>query len=512
MLKNMSSRLALRSALALLLTAACVLSGCASQAGATPATVAGALPAHLDSDARGVVSSIRTLSNRYWHRVAGGDAGLPPHLNGHDEFAAAWTGTIRSELHGLPTTVFHDTFLTHGFSAVAATRPGDNVVVAVAGAIHPERAILLCAHYDGEPDSHGSAYDDTSGSALLLGVAGALGDAWRTHGLPAETIEFVIFDGEEEGLLGSAAMAAQLRHGAPMPRVDLLIDEEQSGMAYPVRPFGLRSRALIPSFAITSEPIAPQIASALALTPQIQPPPAALATLVARVRAARTAAFPALHAVYPSISYRGGEAPAFTPFDEARLAVGPLPHPGLSDNAPFDAMGVPSVTFSGDENFYSKGAPDWSYPFDQPEDTFATLACLTGGSPASGPALRAALAVPLALSVSLVNAYSPPSKGHGITLLSDLAGAEVTTHLAAAGPGPLHWTFGDGGEASGRAVTHTYEHPGTYTVTVRGNGSVATHALKVADVVPTFASPIHVNAPHVVPWHPKELATIAGCH
>src|SRR5581483_2439594 len=101
------------------------------------------------------------------------------------------------------------------------------IVVAVPGSRHPERAILVGAHYDGEPTSHGSAYDDTSGSALMLGVARELAALWRVRGLPAETVEFVLFDAEEQGLVGSSAYAFAWQHGAVLPAPDLLINEEQ---------------------------------------------------------------------------------------------------------------------------------------------------------------------------------------------------------------------------------------------------------------------------------------------
>ncbi len=80
-----------------------------------------------------------------------------------------------------------------------------NLVARLAGTGAPERVLLVTAHYDAFADVPG-ADDNASGVAAVLAVARAL--AVARPNLDA-TIEFVLFDLEELGLLGSRAYAAE---------------------------------------------------------------------------------------------------------------------------------------------------------------------------------------------------------------------------------------------------------------------------------------------------------------
>lgn len=47
-----------------------------------------------------------------------------------------------------------------------------------------------------------------------------------------------------------------------------------------------------------------------------------------------------------------------------------------------------------------------------------------------------------------------------------------------------HWSFGDGGRATGNGVTHAYVRPGTYTVTItssdpRGHATTAKRRIRI---------------------------------
>lgn len=91
--------------------------------------------------------------------------------------------------------------------------PGTNIVCRLPGYIAPERRVLLCAHYDSQSSTPlvcaPGADDNASGTAAVLESARALA------GERAEkTIEFVFFDGEEMGLLGSRHYAEHLDEGA----------------------------------------------------------------------------------------------------------------------------------------------------------------------------------------------------------------------------------------------------------------------------------------------------------
>ncbi|MFM1798155.1 MAG: hypothetical protein RLZZ117_433 [Cyanobacteriota bacterium] len=78
--------------------------------------------------------------------------------------------------------------------------------------------LLVGAHYDRAPQTPG-ADDNASGMAALLGLA----RRWRAHP-PRRPVWLVAFDQEEEGLLGSRAMAQQLRTAGQ--RLQLMVSLE----------------------------------------------------------------------------------------------------------------------------------------------------------------------------------------------------------------------------------------------------------------------------------------------
>ncbi|KAF9968635.1 hypothetical protein BGZ73_009193 [Actinomortierella ambigua] len=90
---------------------------------------------------------------------------------------------------------------------------GPNVVCTFRGTKYPDELVILGAHHD----SRGSffnqrapgANDDGSGTGMLLAVARAV----QQHGVTFErTVQIAAFSGEEQGLLGSAYYARQLRN------------------------------------------------------------------------------------------------------------------------------------------------------------------------------------------------------------------------------------------------------------------------------------------------------------
>lgn len=451
---------------------------------------------------RAIVKDVVTFSRRYWARVSGRDNGAGPHVNGHDEFAAEWQNEALAALHGLPVGVFKQRFPVPGFVNIPPTTPGLNVILVVPGTAHPNQAVVVGSHYDGEPTSKGSAYDDTSGSMILLALARAMGTTWRQDGLPSRTVIFALFDAEEEGLAGSLAYTFIGAHHAIQPKPIVMVDEEQSGIGYPVRPFGLRSEQPLPSFAVTNGYDPPARLG-------VPKPgnPAALRQLTSRLHAAERPVFAALHTAYSPLTYRGGTAPVFGSGDLALLQIGPTPL-CCSDNAPYQLLGVPTVTFAGEAGYYDSNPPAWSYPFDQPQDTPSALACDTGGTATPGAALAAALDLPLAMSEAVLNDYAPPRRGTGLSVLSTMPVAGRATRFTAAGKANPTWSFGDGSSARGSNVSHTYRRAGTYTVRVGGRA----FSLRVPSVAPRQGFPFGVlHPPAQRHWQPAELDGVPGC-
>ncbi|HZT95324.1 MAG TPA: M28 family peptidase [Chloroflexota bacterium] len=455
------------------------------------------------------LQQLNQLASGYWARVAGEDDGAPPRVNGHDEFAAAWLREMRGNLHGLPLQVIAQPFSTPGFQHYAPpSRPGQNEIIMVPGAVDPDRALLIVTHYDGEPFSKGSAYDDTSGAAIMLAVAKLLGSTWRSRGLPSITVEFVLFDAEEQGLVGSGAYLFDLRQKALMPKPTVLVDEEQSGVGYPARPFGLRSKPPMPAYATTTR-LSKRLANVFG--PVTKPSSAGLKRMMALLKSARDQAYRQLRSTFPRLKYRGGKAAAFSPADEKYLLIGPN-SVCCSDNAPFEALGLPTAMFSGDASYYDKHHSSWAYPFDQPQDTPTTLACDTGGKPSPTPALQAALALPVDLTTSLVAAYAPPSKGAGLSVFAAPAVKGRSTAFAGAALQKPRWSFGDGGTASGALVHHAYRRSGSFDLTVIAGDVTRRYRVHVGSSLPRYHAPFgRIPPPPIRPFHPRQLKGIRGC-
>jgi hypothetical protein len=343
-----------------------------------------------------VQAQLAYLVTRDPRREAGQDTDLPRARNGHDEFAADWLAALRSNLHGLPLRVSRQTFRLPGFRGRPPKTPGVNLIVTVPGTSRPREWVLLVAHYDGTPVSTQSAFDDGSGCAILLGVARAMAPRWRLH-RPARTVAFVLFDGEEQGLIGSFHYAGVYRHGVPY-RIVALYNEEQNGVGYPIRPFGLATNPTLPEHVfVTPQRHGSRWAPPAA--PRFWP---ALRRFTAALARARARAFATLHAVYPQLSYQPAlSAPVFRPADERLVPIGDDAIGG-SDEVPFERLGLPTATFVSNYDYYARHHHPWSYPYDTARDTMALLERTAAGAAQPSSALAAALALPGQLTVEML--------------------------------------------------------------------------------------------------------------
>lgn len=90
---------------------------------------------------------------------------------------------------------------------------GVNVVGYVRGTVHPERFIVVTAHYDHLGVRGGQVYngadDNASGVAVLLQLAAHFGGARR----PENSLIFAALDAEELGSVGAGALVKRLRRG-----------------------------------------------------------------------------------------------------------------------------------------------------------------------------------------------------------------------------------------------------------------------------------------------------------
>jgi len=116
-----------------------------------------------------------------------------------------------------------------------------NVVGDIVGTEHPEQIFVVGAHLDSWDLSEGTT-DNGTGSSSVLGAAEAIAHSGHR---PRRTIRFVLFTGEEEGLLGSLAYVKRHHDEMVNHLGDLVLDSGQG----PVKEFNLGGRDdLMPKF------------------------------------------------------------------------------------------------------------------------------------------------------------------------------------------------------------------------------------------------------------------------
>jgi hypothetical protein len=409
--------------------------------------------------------------------------------NGHKAFAQYWVQEMQRNLQGFHPQVSYDTFTTFGRSTGgwigrAGDSPSYNVEITIPGALHPEQVVIVSTHYDGMHVSQGSAFDDTSGCAILLGEAKALGDYWRTHQLyPARTLRFVLFDAEEQGVLGSYHYANETVNGDIATKsIVAMINEEQSGFSYPVRFLGKASNPLIPLHIRNIN------GRQIFFGDLIK---AALPTVADEMRMMG----------YTSVTYHGDQGqdvsqPVFTSDQISKMALTP-DYLGGSDDQAFDDANVPALQFiAGDEGIYDDKAGVFHtpnipnnemYPFDSHLDTIQLMNGYANGETSKSQALVLALAFQTMLQAWMFN--QPALVGSVVldqlpagplAAISDLGSLRPGVAIKLAAQGAFdphdpqapqntlryHWAFGDGAQADGAQAQHTYAAAGSYTLTL----------------------------------------------
>jgi PKD repeat protein len=451
------------------------------------------------------------MATNFQRREAGYDNNLPVTINGHDEFAAYWAQEISKDLQGFGPQVRRDEFPVKGWVGRPAIVPAFNVEVSVPGVTHPEQVVFIGCHYDGEASSTQSANDDASGCAIELGVARALGEYWRSHHVyPARTLRFVIFDAEEQGLFGSFHYLNSTING-DVQNIVAMFNEEQNGIAYPLRYLGKTSNPLLPFYIdmspLTNSDLYPAQSK---LSQQQRDNITHFRQLMAQAVPAVFTQFQAMG--FTTLTYHGDNnqdvsQPVFAP-DQVSNVQQEDDTLGGSDQIPFTLAGAPCATFVGNSSYYDNNPPPWSYPFDQPEDTIQLMNTFASGSSHKAQALVLALALPGMLTTWMLN--QPDILGavaadqNPIAAISDIAQTQVNQSIsldAKASFDPNNsnstltyaWNFGDGATSSGITVNHVYTTAGNYALTLTVSSPTGKRAisklLNVVDKSTQYANP-----------------------
>ncbi len=443
-----------------------------------------------------IYDQLFTVATRFQHREAGYDNNLPVNQNGHDEFATYWSQEMQQNLQGFGPQVYIDKFPVQGWQNRPTTVPAFNVEVSIPGAVHPEQIVVIGCHYDGEAISTQSANDDASGCAIELGVAKAMGNYWRSHHTyPARTLRFVIFDAEEQGLFGSFHYLNSTING-DVKNIVAMFNEEQNGIAYPLRYLGNMSNSLLPFY----DELSPLQNNGLyrhqdKLSPQQRENITRFHALMQLAVAPVFAQFQALG--YQTLAYHGennsdSKQPVFTPdqLSNIHLEDDAL---GGSDQIPFTLAGLPCATFVGNSTYYEQNPPQASYPFDQPQDTIQLMNTFASGSSQKAEALTLSLALPGMLTTWMLNQSDILGQAHPdmktpLAAISDIGQVEANKSIALDGrtafdpknPGgtlTYNWNFGDGATASGILANHTYTTIGNYTLSLTVNSAIGTRQI-----------------------------------
>lgn len=443
------------------------------------------------------------MVTNFQHREAGYDNNLPVNVNGHDEFASYWSQELMRDVAGFGAQVRRDAFNVAGWQDRPATVPAINVEVTVPGVTHPEQVVVIGCHYDGEAISTQSANDDSSGCAIELGVARAMGMYWRSHHTyPARTLRFVIFDAEEQGLYGSFHYLNSTVNG-DTKNIVAMFNEEQSGIAYPLRYLGKMANPLLPFYVDMSPLNKSQLyPNQDKLTQQQR---ASITTFRALMQQAVTPVFAQFQALgYQTLTYHSDNnqdvtQPVFIPsqLNNLHLEDDTL---GGSDQIPFTLAGLPCATFAGNSTYYDTNPPPWSYPFDQKEDTIQLMNTFASGSSKEARALVLALALPGMLTTWMLNQTAilgqAATDNRPIAAISDIGQTVVGQPISLDGSASFDptnassalsyaWDFGDGATATGATVNHTYNNAGTYTLTLTVHSSIGSRQVsKLLTIVP----------------------------
>jgi Peptidase family M28/PKD domain len=424
-----------------------------------------------------IYDQLANMATNFQHREAGYATGA----SGHTGFARYWTAEMLRLLGQFGATARRYPFQVPGWTGRPATAQAVNVEITVPGVTQPAQVVLIGCHYDGEASSTQSAYDDASGCAIELGVAQAMADFWRSHGLyPARTLRFVIFDAEEQGLLGSFNYVNEAANGS-VPGIVAMFNEEQSGIGYPLRFLGQLANPLMPTHLFVSPTARGPLYRTLSLSAAQVARTQAFAALMKQATAGSFRAFRQLG--YQELTYHGADGrqvwkPIFTPdqLEWLPIASDTL---GSSDQVPFTLAGIPDATFAGNYSYYSgPTAPAASYPYDQPQDTIRLMNTFADGGAAQSQALSLALAVPGMLTAWMLTRPDilglARSDRRPIAAIGSIGpirpGRPVTLRATAFDPGRSRarlrysWNFGDGAAATGPTVQHVYAAAGHYTL------------------------------------------------
>lgn len=504
-----------------------------------------------------------TMASSYLMRYSGqdgppgdlspADGNLPPLVNGWQEFYQHWSQQVTSPLvmgRFAPSLHVDD----HDFRQATASffgppPPYDSDVrtVTIPGAACPGQTVLIAGHPDSTTalnTGNGSAYDDTSGITMGMAELKAMTAWWSAHHTwPTRTFRVAMFDGEEEGLYGSAYYASHLIPPGPQGKIVLVANMDQNGIEYPAHPVGSTHTTFGPGFWYTNVNASPlKNFSIYTANGAATPMPAAFRANLPAITHFRAALADSVRAAFDTLGRKyhfqvplenpveqGATVPAYLPGDIAKYSLVQDDTLGRTDQVPFVAQGIPGYGIVGafDSDATDNPLESPSTPltplgaaglpqiagYDTPRDNMTHLNLMASGTTggATGQTgsveLRRALELPMTWTLNLISrpeyVGATPTPEGPVAYFEALptepaAGAAVAFNgtLTAANSNPTlryAWDFGDGSRGTGARPVHSYRTKGWYLARLAvtsGNGAVSGYEqlVKVGD--PTTARPV----------------------
>jgi hypothetical protein len=114
--------------------------------------------------------------------------------------------------------------LQHTFRTAQGGFPQYNVIAEIKGSLWPDEVVIISAHLDSwdGPGSQGTT-DNGTGSAVTLETARILAAA---KAKPKRTIRFILWGGEEQGLLGSREYVRQLKESGELQNISAVFVDD----------------------------------------------------------------------------------------------------------------------------------------------------------------------------------------------------------------------------------------------------------------------------------------------
>jgi len=354
-----------------------------------------------------VADAIAAYSTTYANRVSGTPQAA----------AAAQELVDQSEALG------YDAGIVDVAAEEGAPAAGTHAVVASRkGTTKPDEHILFVAHYDIVPETINGAYDDGSGTMMLLALAKALRNVPTNR-----TVDFVWYNTEEQGLLASQGHAREWSDAGSKVRAVLGFD--MVGIAWPVGDKTGNS-------------------------------------CLCMFRGDEDDAFDDLlrHVNYGVLGFPGGRNEVEVRGINVRN----------SDESSWDRVGYPTLRWSGMRTAAS-------YPaYHRYDDTMETIDEVAGGRTFFEQGLRNTL-LSSYYTVLVLDNDQPvarvSSEGTGRVTFDASGSSDADGPVSG-----IHWDFGDGTSASGARVTHEYTRPGDYTATVAVGDSLWPQVRSTASV------------------------------